>query len=314
MFFPENDASVDPGLTVTRARPARSALTRTGGFLTGFSHTLQPYIGCRFGCSYCYVRFSNVHRFHNGGLEWGNYVYPRIGIADHLERELTRLEERDQLAQTAVFMSSSTDPYQGAERRFLLTRQCLAGFLRRPPGLLVIQTRSPLASRDFDLMAALGDRCLLNVSVETDRDDVRRRLTPRCPSIGKRLALVRQARAAGVATQVTVSPCLPYSGVETFGELLLSACDRVVVDSFVAGDGCGGRRTARTDIPALYAESGWHDWRSQDEAHRLYQWLRDRIGELAGWSQEGFTRQARRVTGLDRELAAEKPQARSSPK
>ncbi len=314
MFSAECDALVDNGQTVTRERPARSALTRTGGFLTGFSHTLQPYIGCRFGCSYCYIRFSNVHRFYNGGLEWGNYVYPRVGIADHLERELTRLEKRDQLAQTAVFMSSSTDPYQGAERSFMLTRQCLACLLKRPPGLLVIQTRSPLATRDFDIMAALGDRCLLNVSVETDLDDVRRRLTPRCPSVGKRLAIARQARAAGVATQVTVSPCLPYSKVETFGELLLSTCDRVVVDSFVAGDGCGGRRTARTDIPALYAESGWDDWRSQDQAHRLYQWLRDRIGEQAGWSQEGFTRQARRVTGLARELAAAKPQARSSQK
>ncbi len=312
MISAEKDGLVETGQTATRERPARSALTRTGGFLTGFSHTLQPYIGCRFGCSYCYVRNSSVHRFNSGGLEWGNYVYPRVGIAEQLERELKRLEERDQLAQTAVYMSSSTDPYQGAERRFLLTRRCLAGFLRRPPGLLVIQTRSPLAARDFDMMAALGDRCLLNVSLETDRDDVRRRLTPRCSPIGKRLAMVGQARAAGIATQVTVSPCLPYSAVETFGELLLSTCDRVVVDSFVAGDGCGGKRTARTDIPALYVESGWHDWQSQNEAHRLYQWLRDRIGERAGWSQDGFTRQARRVTGRARKLAVEKPQERSS--
>ena len=297
MISAETRVSENSNKAVTRERPARSALTRTGGFLTGFSHTLQPYIGCRFGCSYCYVRHSNVHRFYNGGFAWGDYVYPRVGIAEQLERELTRLETRGQLERTAIFMSSSTDPYQGAERRFQLTRQCLSSFLRRPPGLLVIQTRSPLASRDYDLMAALGDRCLLNISVETDRDEVRRHLTPFCPPVGKRLAVARQACAAGVATQLTVSPCLPYSRVETFGELLISACDRVIVDSFVAGDGCGGQRTARTDIPALYAESGWHDWRSQDDAIRLYEWLHSRIGERAAWSQAGFTRQARRVTG-----------------
>ena len=293
----ETRVSENPKQAVTRERPARSALTRTGGFLAGFSHTLQPYIGCRFGCGYCYVRQSNVHRFYNGGFAWGDYVYPRVGIAEQLERELARLETRGQLERTAIFMSSSTDPYQGVERRYRLTRQCLSGFLRRPPGLLVIQTRSPLASRDYDLMAALGDRCLLNISVETDREEVRRHLTPFCPPVVKRLAAARQAREAGVATQLTVSPCLPYSRVETFGELLIGACDRVVVDSFVAGDGCGGQRTARTDIPVLYAESGWHDWRSQDEALRLYEWLRSRIGERAGWSQAGFTRQARRVTG-----------------
>ncbi|MCY4093041.1 MAG: radical SAM protein [Caldilineaceae bacterium] len=314
MFSAESGASVHPGQAVIRERPARSALTRTGGFLTGFSHSLQPYIGCRFGCSYCYVRYSNVHRFNNGGYEWGDYVYPRVGIAEQLERELDRLETQDQLEQTAVFMSSATDPYQGAESRFGLTRQCLAVFVKRPPGLLAVQTRSPLASRDFDMMAALGDRCLLNVSLETDRDDVRQRLTPRCPSIGKRLATVRQAREAGIPTQVTVSPCLPYSGVETFGELLLNASDRVVVDSFVAGDGGGGKRTARTAIPALYAESSWHDWRSQEEALRLYHWLHDRNGEQVGWSQEGFTRQARSITGRAGKPAAEELQARYCPK
>ena len=283
---------------VLRERPARTALTRTGGFLTGFSHTLQPYIGCRFGCSYCYVRQSNVHRFFNDGIEWGAYVYPRVGIADRLELELARLQVSDALPRTAIFMSSSTDPYQGAERTYQLTRQCLAAFGQRTPGLLVIQTRSPLAARDFDLMAALGQRCLLNISIETDREDVRLALTPSCPSIRQRLHTAALARDAGIPTQVTVSPCLPYTDIETFGAQLLEVCDRVVVDSFVAGDGCGGKRTARTQLPSLYATLGKDDWRTQDAAIELHAWLRAQLGERAGWSQEGFTRQARQISGL----------------
>ena len=277
-------------------RPARGALTRTGGFLTGFSHTLQPYIGCRFGCSYCYVSQSNVHRFYNGGLEWGSYVYPRVGIADRLELELAKMKRRQTLERSAIFMSSSTDPYQGAERTYQLTRNCLSVFEKTPPGLLVIQTRSPLAARDFDIMAAIGERCILNLTIETDREDVRRTLTPHCPSIRQRIGTASQARDRGIATQVTVSPCLPYSSVDAFGELLLEVTDRVIVDSFLAGDGGGGKRTARTGIPAIYASSGWEDWRSQEAALTLYCWLRDRIGERAGWSQEGFTRRARQVT------------------
>ena len=284
--------------TQLHERPARSALTRTGGFLTGFSHTLQPYIGCRFGCSYCYVSQSNVHRFYNGGQEWGSYVYPRVGIAERLEEELARLHRRDALKRTAIFMSSSTDPYQGAERSYQLTRQCLTVLEESPPGLLVIQTRAPLAARDFDIMEALGDRCLLNLTVETDREDVRRVLTPHCPSIQQRLKTARQARERGIATQLTVSPCLPYSGVESFGELLLEVSDRVIVDSFVAGDGGGGKRTARTETPSLFARSGWEDWHSQEAAFSLYDWLHHRIGERAGWSQKGFTRHARKVTGV----------------
>ena len=282
--------------TLLHERPARGALTKTGGFLTGFSHTLQPYIGCRFGCSYCYVSQSNVHRFYNGGMEWGSYVYPRVGIADRLELELAKMKSRQTLERSAIFMSSSTDPYQGAERTYQLTRNCLSVFEKTPPGLLVIQTRSPLAARDFDIMAALGERCLLNITIETDREDVRRTLTPYCPSIRQRLRTASQARDRGIATQVTVSPCLPYSNEDAFGKLLLEVSDRVIVDSFVAGDGGGGKRTERTGIPAIYAGSGWEDWRSQEAALTLYCWLRDRIGERAGWSQEGFTRRARQVT------------------
>ncbi len=282
--------------TLLHERPARGALTKTGGFLTGFSHTLQPYIGCRFGCSYCYVSQSNVHRFYNGGMEWGSYVYPRVGIADRLELELAKMKSRQTLERSAIFMSSSTDPYQGAERTYQLTRNCLSVFEKTPPGLLVIQTRSPLAARDFDIMAALGERCLLNLTIETDREDVRRTLTPYCPSIRQRLRTASQARDRGIATQVTVSPCLPYSNEDAFGKLLLEVSDRVIVDSFVAGDGGGGKRTERTGIPAMYAGSGWEDWRSQEAALTLYCWLRDRIGERAGWSQEGFTRRARQVT------------------
>ena len=203
------------------------------------------------------------------------YVYPRVGIAERLESELARLQARDVLEQAAIFMSSSTDPYQPAELSYQLTRQCLTALARRPPGLLVIQTRAPLAARDFDIVAGLGERCLLNMTVETDREDVRRSLTPHCPSIRQRLDTARTARDQGIPTQLTVSPCLPYSSVEAFGNLLLGACDRVVVDSFVAGDGSAGNRTARTGIPVFYARSGWEDWRSQEScAGPCMDWFR----------------------------------------
>ena len=280
-----------------RERVARSALTRTGGFLEGFSHTLQPYVGCRFGCSYCYVRESAVHRFRGGGQEWGAYAYPRKGIAERLSRELNGLRRRSSLGHTAIFMSSSTDPYQGAERSWRLTRSCLEALSHSPPGLLVVQTRSPLVERDFALLAAMQERCLLNLTVETDREDVRRHITPRCSSIHRRLETARRARGAGIPTQITVSPCLPFSDVETFGGLLLDSSERVVVDSYVSGDGSGGKRTGRTGLPDLYAQKGWTGWQSEAAAGELYSWLHQRIGENAGWSREGFTRQARKITG-----------------
>lgn len=269
-------------------RPASGALTKTGGFLAGYTHTLQPYIGCRFGCAYCYVTGLSVHHFHQPALPWGDYAHPRTGIAAKLQRELARLHARAQLDTTSIFMSSATDPYQPLERHWRLSRACLDAFSAMPPGCLVIQTRSPLVEDDFARIAQLGNRAWLSVTLETDRDDIRRAVTPRCPSIARRITLIRRARAAGLRVQAAVSPCLPFSSVAEFGGLLLELDVRVVVDTYTSGDGQGGRRTARTSIPATYAAQAWDDWRAEDAARALYAWLQPRLGARAGWSQAGF--------------------------
>jgi DNA repair photolyase len=269
-------------------RPASGALTKTAGFLQGFTHTLQPYIGCRFGCEYCYVKGLSVHHFHQPPLNWGDYVHPRVGIAEKLRQELKRLAAKGKLATTAIFMSSATDPYQGLERHWRLSRACLDAFLDFPPGLLVVQTRSPFVADDFARLKALGAHCWLNFTLETDRDEVRQQVTPRCPSIAQRLQTLEQARNAGLNVQITVSPCLPFSDVETFGTLLTMYGQRVIVDTYTSGDGQAGKRTAATAIPTLYTDNDWLDWRNETQAQALYTWLHAHIGAYAGWSQAGF--------------------------
>jgi len=287
----ENDQQI-PDLS---PRPPRSALTKTGGFLAGFTHTLQPYIGCRFGCEYCYVKGLSVHRFHRPHLDWGDYAHPRVGIAGRLRAELERIHARGGLDSLAIFMSSATDPYQGIERRMRLSRTCLDVFLDYPPGLLIIQTRSPLVEDDFDRLRQLGERCWLNFTLETDRDDVRGIVTPTCPSIARRLQTLRRAAESDLNVQITVSPCLPYSSVDAFGRLLLDHAPRVLVDSYVSGDGRSGSRTVGTGIPQLYLDQAWGSWRAEEAAKALYGWLHSRIGDRAGWSQSGFAALTRQI-------------------
>ncbi len=283
-------------------RPASGALTKTGGFLSGFTHTLQPYIGCTFACEYCYVKALNVHRFHRPTVAWGDYVHPRTGIVERLSRQMAGFARRGELDQLAIFMSSATDPYQGLERRWRLTRGCLDVFLEYPPGLLIVQTRSPLVADDFARLRQLGERCWLNFTLETDRDEVRAAITPRCPSVFQRLHTLDAAQAAGLNVQVTVSPCMPYSSVEEFGRLLMAHGRRVIVDSYASGDGQRGTRTARTEIPARYAELGWDDWRAEEEARALYAWLVAHMGERAGWSQAGFAQLAQTIHSAESEI------------
>lgn len=269
-------------------RPAKSALTATGGFLEGFTHTLQPYTGCRFGCDYCYVQGSPVHLVHKPRLPWGSYVHPRTGIAHHLAREMARYADKGKLGKLAIFMSSATDPYQGMERRHRLTRACLQVLAEYPPGLLIVQTRSPLVQDDFDLLRRIGERCWLNFTIETDLETVRKAVTPRCPSIDQRLAALTTALDMDQNVQIAVSPCLPYSSVETFGTLLIRHSHRVIVDTYTSGDGMAGKRTAKTAIPGLYQDYGWGVWSEEDPARSLFAWIRERIGERVGWSQDGF--------------------------
>src|SRR5438270_8616547 len=100
------------------------ALTPTGGFLSGFAFSLNPYVGCAFGdnrgCPFCYVRALPVAHAIQG--EWGSWVIAKVNLPQVLRRELELLAHTGKLERSAVFMSSATDPYQGAERRLGITR------------------------------------------------------------------------------------------------------------------------------------------------------------------------------------------------
>jgi DNA repair photolyase len=105
--------------------------------------------------------------------------------------------------------------------------------------------------------------------------------------LSKRWGLVRAASDAGVRTQITVSPCLPHTSVEEFGQQLLhSGAHRLIVDTMMDGDGAGGKRTARS--PFAQAEPAWA---RTSHAHRLYDYLCEKAGEAGitvGWSISGF--------------------------
>jgi len=268
----------------------RALTPQKGGFLaSGFTHTLNPYVGCAFGrvgCPFCYVRESPVGQF--GPAAWGTWVRQKVNIAEVLEQELCKPAARHY----RVFMASATDPYQPAEVSACLTQRCLAVLRSHLIDWLVVQTRSLLVQRDFPLLAALPF-ATLNVSIETDLLEVHRRFTRSSASPERRLTLVRLALSLGIFTQITVSPLLPSSS--HFAEMLAHTVGekgRVIVDTFLDGDGSGGRRSARLGMDALLADAGFPGWfaRCREHAHELKQRLVLLLGaERVLWSAEGFS-------------------------
>lgn len=269
---------------------ATRALTPTGGFLSGFSFSLNPYIGCAFGdaggCPFCYVRALPVARAIEG--PWGSWVIAKRNLPERLEHELTALERSGKLAQTTIFMSSATDPYQGMERRMRLSRAALALMVEHRPRRLLLQTRSPMVERDLDLLKRLGRNVIVSLTLETDDDQVRRRLTPTSPSVARRVAAAKRLRGAGVFVQLAIAPMMPNCAPR-FAELAASCADRVIIDTYIDGDGSGGKRSRALGIPQLYARLGYDGWFEKGAENELAAAMKSRLGsERVLFSRAGF--------------------------
>lgn len=261
----------------------KSILTRTSGFLAGYTHTLQPYIGCAFRCSYCYVQAMPVHLYHGGS--WGDYVDAKVNAPERLKVELGKLKAKGK--STRIFMGSATDPYQGIEAKYGITRRCLEVFADMQPDHLVVQTRSPLVRRDFDLLTRI-DRVVLNMTLETHDETVRRNITAHAPSVPARLRTLDAARNMGITVQVTISPMLP-NDPDIFVATIRDRCHRVIIDTFFDGDGSGGKRTERLQIREMYERLGYQHWYNPDAHLALVDALLSSLGpERIGYSKEGF--------------------------
>jgi DNA repair photolyase len=281
--------------TVNRMRlylhkTVKRALTPTGGFLSGFAFSLNPYIGCAFGdnggCPFCYVRALPVA--HAIDSRWGTWVIAKVNLPELLECELELLARSRKLERAAVFMSSATDPYQGIERRLGITRGLLAALAARLPYRVLLQTRSPLIERDIDLLQRLGRHVIASITIETDDESVRRAFTPTSPSIARRVSCARALREAGIFTQLAIAPMLP-NDPERFAAIADSVADRVIVDTYFDGDGSGGRRSRSLGMAQLYERLGYSEWFRPGAEHELLAVLRLRLGDdRVLFSRAGF--------------------------
>ncbi|WP_017815156.1 SPL family radical SAM protein [Paenibacillus shenyangensis] len=240
---------------------AKTILTVAKGYLdVGFTHSLNPYSGCAFACRYCYVRELPIQRYKD--KPWGEWVDMKVNAALLYQEEVRKLRAKDKSLH--LFMSSVTDPYQPAEQQAGITRELLKAMLNDPPDTLQIQTRSPLITRDIDLLKELNKHCslLVSMTIETDREDVRRIFAPHAPGIPLRIKALQQIREADILTQASLSPVLPFT--PDFPTLLKEAADRIWIDTLLIGDGARGSRSEKIGMRALFKENELQKWYTSD--------------------------------------------------
>ena len=199
---------------VVREVKAKSILTAS----EIYPYTINPYIGCQHGCSYCYARF--MKRFTGHKEPWGEFVDVKINAAELLRKEIGKKKK------AAVWLSGVCDPYQPLERDYEISRHCLQ-ILVEAGWPVVIQTRSPLVLRDVDLLDD-AKNVDVGLSIPTADDSIRNLFEPKAPTISERIDALAKLREVGIRTYAMIAPILPRA--ETLVAQLAGKVDYILLD------------------------------------------------------------------------------------
>ena len=181
-------------------------------------YTINPYIGCEHGCTYCYARF--MRRYTDHGEAWGEFVDVKINAASLLRREVGKKRVG------RVWVSGVCDPYQPVEKRCELTKECLEILLDHG-WPVTIQTKSPLVLRDIGLLRGFGD-IEAGFTITTADEKIRRLFEPNAPPTGARIEALERLHDVGVKTYAMIAPLLPK--VEELPRQLSGKVDYVLID------------------------------------------------------------------------------------
>ena len=168
---------------------------------------INPYSGCQFSCRYCFASY--MGRFVGEPVSnWGNYVYVKANAVALVEKEIQRLVRKN--PHPRISMSTVTDPYQGVERKYRLTRGILKVFAKHYyKGRVSILTKSPTVLDDLPTIRQIIN-AEIGMSIATSDDALSRKLDAKAPLAHARLAVLRKLNTAGIKTYVFVGPLLPH--------------------------------------------------------------------------------------------------------
>lgn len=182
--------------------------------------SVNPYVGCEFGCTYCYARFAHQYVVERTEARGGAPLPGDWTAEDFEKRIFVKSDAADVLALTlrpsrlgghSIAIGTATDPYQPAERRYRVTRQILER-LSQFHGLHIgLITKSPLVARDVDVFLRIAERSevTIHISLITTDAPLLRRLEVRSPAPHARLRALEKLAQAGLNAGLIIAPVLP---------------------------------------------------------------------------------------------------------
>ncbi len=183
-----------------------------------FDYTINPYIGCEHGCTYCYARF--MKRFTGHKEEWGRFVDVKINATSLLQGEIKKKRAG------RVWISGTCDPYQPLEKKYELTKRCLE-ILSKHDWPVAIQTKSPLVLRDAELLRKFND-IEVGLTITTADENIRKIFELNSPPIKERIKTLEKLHSVGIKTYAMIAPMLPKA--EGLVAQLSGKVDYVLID------------------------------------------------------------------------------------
>lgn len=238
LFPTEVDRAFDQLPAIGEQADVRYYATQAGSVLNGPQATgigcwtINPYVGCAFGCAYCYARYAHRYVMERGvdadrldgglaadvdrmppWLAFERRIFVKRNAPQVLGRTLRAGGERylPLVAGESILIGSATDPYQPAERTFRVTRHILETLTAHPGLSIDIITKSPLVTRDVDVLCRIArvSTVRVHISLITLDRELARRIEPRAPTPDARVRALERLRTAGIDTGIYCMPVLP---------------------------------------------------------------------------------------------------------
>jgi DNA repair photolyase len=202
---------------------AKSALNKVPARMP-WGWTINPYRGCTHACAYCFARPTHEFLEFDAGVDFEREIVVKVNVPEVLRAELARPSwKREHVA-----LGTNTDPYQWAEGRYELMRGIWQA-LRDHANPCSVLTKSPLLTRDIDLMLQIAERTQFTayLSVPTIDERAWRESEPRTPSPRARLNALTQLAEAGLDVGVVIAPLMPgiNDAPEQLDEIVAAALD-----------------------------------------------------------------------------------------
>lgn len=167
-------------------------------------YTAFPYMGCYYGCEYCYWRYEKYNHLIKESPDlkdaFSQYIKIKTNAVELLKKQLKNKPKE------LIYV----DSYQPIESKYKLARKMLevCHELKFP---VFINEKSPLLLKDLDVLKKLSSN-YLNVgwSIVFSKDNnAKKHFESRTPSIKERFKAMKKLSSEGILTGTVAMPILP---------------------------------------------------------------------------------------------------------